>query len=74
MKYRTMSATQQVHDRVDLLGLAAHELDEHVHDDAGARPLVMLPVKAVNIIMTQADGFVKVREVDLREALSMRAT
>ena len=44
---------QQVHDRVDLLGLAAHELDEHVHDDAAPRPLVMLPVKAVNIIMTQ---------------------
>ena len=61
---------QQVHDRVDLLGLAAHELDEHVHDDAGA--------EAVGDVAGEgrehhhdagADGLVKVREVDLREAL-----
>ena len=55
---------------MDLLGLAAHELDEHVHDDAGA--------EAVGDVAGEgrehhhdagADGVVKVREVDLREAL-----
>ena len=55
---------------MDLLGLAAHELDEHVHDDAGAETVGDVAGEGrEHHHDAGADGLIVIREVDLREAL-----